>query len=266
MSSALFSGIVVVGALFAPACFHPKYDHATCGPNGECPSGQRCSPQGTCEKDDGVDASPVPGLKARWMLADGPGTTTASDMLGAHPATIIGAVTWSQDPDRGVTAVFDGSSGYLATLTPVMTTNASYTVSAWVKLTNPVGQHTVLSQSGNSHSPFYLQYDDGVTNTWRLTISAADASGTALYNATSTSSPQVGVWTHLVGVYDSAAKTAKLYVNGQVQNTADVPATWNSTGATWIGRSKSTSTWWQGNLSDVQIYSRALSATEVTNL
>jgi len=34
--------------------------------------------------------------------------------------------------------------------------------------------------------------------------------------------------------------------------------TWNSTGATWIGRSKST--WWQGNLSDV------LSATEVTNL
>jgi len=40
---------------FIPACFHPSYDHPTCGPNGECPSGLFCSTQLICE--DGANAT-----------------------------------------------------------------------------------------------------------------------------------------------------------------------------------------------------------------
>lgn len=257
--------LVPVAFGLAAGCFNPKFKEGiTCDLNGACPSGLSCSPPGICKEDCGVGASPGPGLAGRWMLADGSGTTTASDMLGAHPAALNGGVTWSQDPGYCVTAAFDGT-GYLATSAPVMTTNASYTVSAWVRLTNPSGQHTILSQSGSSHSPFYLQYDDGPPSTWRLYISSADVSDPTFYNAFSTTiTPQIGVWTHLVGVYDSTAKTVRLYINGQAQGSDSNVITWNSTGVTWIGRSKST--WWQGNLSDVQIYSRALSVTEVTNL
>lgn len=56
MSSARFSGVMASGLLFAPACFHPNYDHPTCGPNGECPSGLGCSPQRVCEEDGGAGA------------------------------------------------------------------------------------------------------------------------------------------------------------------------------------------------------------------
>lgn len=211
-----------------------------------------------------VQPAPTPThLVDQWLLNDGSGLT-ASDMLGPHPAALIGGVAWSQDPDRGTTVTFDGSTGYLATSTSVMTTNSSYTVSAWVKLTDTSTEHTALSQNGSTRSPFYLQYDN-VSNTWRLHISSADVSSPTWYSAVSTTVPsQVGTWTHLVGVYDSEAKTAKLYVNGQAEGSESNVTTWNSTGVTWIGRSLTT--WWQGNLSDVQIYSRALSATEVTQL
>ena len=75
---------------------------------------------------------------------------------------------------------------------------------------------------------------------------------------------RANTWTHLVGVYDSAAKTIKLYVNGVLESTVSAVTTFNATGALWIGRSGST--WWKGNISDTQVYSRALSVNEVTNL
>jgi len=39
--------------VLVPACFHPSYDHPTCGPNGECPSGLRCSAELVCEAPGG---------------------------------------------------------------------------------------------------------------------------------------------------------------------------------------------------------------------
>src|SRR5512143_1599355 len=51
--------------VLVPACFHPSYDHPTCGPNGECPSGLTCSAQLICEEKgtpgDGVPDSGTPG-------------------------------------------------------------------------------------------------------------------------------------------------------------------------------------------------------------
>ena len=184
-------------------------------------------------------------------------------MTGAHNATLNGGVTWTQDPTHGMTATFNGSTGYFATATPVITTNSSYTVSAWVKLGNTSSQHTILSQNGSDRSPFYLQYDDG-SNKWRLYVSSADVSSPTWYNAQSTSTPQVGVWTQLTGVYDSSAQTIKLYVNGALQGSASGVTTWNSTGVTWIGRSLTT--FFAGGISDVQIYNRALTSAEATNL
>jgi hypothetical protein len=58
MSSALSSGFMSIVVLFAPACFHPNYDHPRCSPNGECPSGLSCSPRGICEAGGGIDAAP----------------------------------------------------------------------------------------------------------------------------------------------------------------------------------------------------------------
>jgi len=50
--------------LFVSSCFHPTYDHPTCGPGGECPKGLICSAQQTCEApgDDPPGAGPDSGF------------------------------------------------------------------------------------------------------------------------------------------------------------------------------------------------------------
>lgn len=57
MSWARFSRVIVIGVLFAPACFHPNFDNTQCAPDGQCPSGRHCGPQRICELDGDLDAS-----------------------------------------------------------------------------------------------------------------------------------------------------------------------------------------------------------------
>ena len=75
-----------------------------------------------------------------------------------------------------------------------------------------------------------------------------------------------GRWYHVVGVYDSISKTASIYVDGIFRNSSsnvdftspDVANSFN------IGRG--ISTYWNGSIDDVRVYSRALSAAEVKKL
>lgn len=91
MSSARFSGVIAIGVLFAPACFHPNYDHPLCGPNGECPSGLRCSPQGICEADG-----------AKQLDASLPDANPICDPTGTFdiPVPLTGFITVSGEPPR----------------------------------------------------------------------------------------------------------------------------------------------------------------------
>jgi cysteine-rich repeat protein len=43
------SAVILIGALVAAGCFHPAYDHPTCGSGGQCPGGMICDSQGSCE-------------------------------------------------------------------------------------------------------------------------------------------------------------------------------------------------------------------------
>src|SRR5262249_32361181 len=86
--------------------------------------------------------------------------------------------------------------------------------------------------------------------------------------ALSTFNPVVNTWYHLVGVYDSGANQISLYVNGALQSTQAVPAAWNATGQTVIGRAK----WggptdvWPGLIDEVRLYNYALNAAAVSAL
>ncbi|MFI8350693.1 toxin C-terminal domain-containing protein, partial [Streptomyces sp. NPDC085596] len=80
----------------------------------------------------------------------------------------------------------------------------------------------------------------------------------------------VGAWTHVVGVYDTSNGAMKLYVNGtQSGATATNTTPWAATGPLTIGRDKyagADSDALPGGISNVQVYQRALSATEVSSL
>jgi hypothetical protein len=153
---------------------------------------------------------------------------------------------------------FDGSNTGATTAGPVLAdTSKSFSVAAWVKMTDNTVSHRLLEQVGASNSAFGLEYEKTV-NAWKFTAPAVD--GSAYPGAASTSAPRLNTWTHLAGTYDSAAKELKLYVNGTLERTATGITTWDADGPMRIGYG------WVGAISDVQVWNRVISAKDVVEL
>jgi hypothetical protein len=136
-------------------------------------------------------------------------------------------------------------------------TSKSFSVSAWVELTDNAVSHRAVEQVGAAASAFVVEYDK-ISNAWKFTAPSPD--GVTLPGATSTTTPRLRTWTHLAGTYDSASKELKLYVNGVLEKTTTAITTWNATGSMRIGYS------WAGSLSEVQAWNRVISAAEVFSL
>jgi hypothetical protein len=208
---------------------------------------------------------------ARWPLNDGAGGTTLVDSTGnQHDATLTGTGTLGA-PGRtvnGDTALSMGGTGYATTPAPVIDTSRNFTVSAWVKLDRNDSYKTAVSADGGRNSSFALQYVADVQR-WAFTLPRVDADGWTATRIISSSTPVLGVWTHLTGVYDSGAGTAKLYVNGVLEGQAGGATAFTATGPFAIGRAKTTGIpcdQWPGSLYDVRVWDRALSDIEAAAL
>jgi RHS repeat-associated protein len=204
----------------------------------------------------------------RWRLNETTGGT-AFDSGGNSRANATG-VTWSTA--HGGSAVFNGTSSYVATAGPVLDTARSFTVSAWVNPTDATRNRAVLAQEGNAESGFYLKLDHVNGDKWSFVMYNYDDAASPNTYATSTSAAPLNAWTHLTAVFDGPNKTLKLYVNGALQTTKALVtgfAPWSSDGPLTIGRLKYHSNgtdYWQGSLSDVQAYSRLLTDAEISSV
>ncbi|GIJ78831.1 hypothetical protein Xph01_32630 [Micromonospora phaseoli] len=150
---------------------------------------------------------------------------------------------------------------------PVLRTDQSFTMSAWVMLDRLDGMRTAVSQRGQHSSGGWLKFNSTLGK-WQFAISDEDAITTAAASVTSTSTAEEGVWTHLVGVYDAGRKQIRLYVNGELegvtQNITFTPTV--STGPLLVGRVL----WqgqlvdpWIGGIDDVAVFQGALTDTAV---
>ncbi|MGW3247613.1 LamG-like jellyroll fold domain-containing protein [Streptomyces sp. NPDC001070] len=202
----------------------------------------------------------------RWKLNETSGTSAADSSGGANTATTGSAVTWSTD--HGGSAVFNGTSNaYAETSGPAVDTAVGFTVSAWVKLASTAANSTFVSQNGDHTSAFQLYYSSGAGN-WAFGGHNADTD-TAAWTAAYGGTPVVGQWTHLVGVFDAAAGQFNLYVNGALSSSKAFTTPWNSDGTLDIARKLSSGTWSEyanGSISDAQVYSEALTASQVSSL
>jgi len=228
------------------------------------------SPVDTWNMDDGA-GMPVATDTAATDTLNTLNAAGANPNLGNNPLTPTGGASWATDSTRGTVLSLDGSSGYAASSGQVLDTTASYSVSAWVKPSSlPSVNATVAGQDGAQDSPFYLQYNYAHKNSpgWALTFTDADTASpsfTGVYSSGATAN----AWTHLVGVYNAATKTAQLYVNGTLAGSAANVTSWGATGAFSVGRSKyngANNDFFPGPVSDVQAWNYALTANQVTAL
>nr|WP_237419116.1 LamG domain-containing protein [Kitasatospora sp. SID7827] len=166
----------------------------------------------------------------------------------------------------GTTSVGGSPNGYAETRGTVLDTTRGFTVSAWVNLTEGTRNRTAVSQIGTHMSRFAL----GMMNDqWRMWTTDKDAEGFAFQLASSTAPVVYGQWTHLTGVYDPAAQTYTLYVNGVAGTPVASAAAWQSSGPLEIGRSKYRGAMtdpWKGSVDDVKVWDRALGAADVARV
>ncbi|MDX3191650.1 LamG domain-containing protein [Streptomyces sp. MN03-5084-2B] len=170
---------------------------------------------------------------------------------------------------EGQGLVFAGL-GMAETTTPVIDTTQSFTVSAWAKPADKNAFYAVAGQSGINQTAFQLRYDKNVDR-WIMGLSAADHGDDGYTWAIGKTVPAAGIWTHLTGVYDRAAGTISVYVNGvldgQVAITPD--KTWNAPGGFSVGGVRAlggNAYFFKGTIDQVQVWSRALPGTEVAGL
>ncbi|GLH99343.1 hypothetical protein Pa4123_46180 [Phytohabitans aurantiacus] len=201
------------------------------------------------------------GPTGSWALDETADGLVAEDSTAnARHATLAGGATW-EDGVAGGALRLDGTTGYAQTAGPVLDTSASFSVSAWARLTSKTGNRAVLSQDGAHRSSFYLQYFSA-TDRWRWSFPVADSVERPSYvTVDSTSSVPLGQWVHLTGVYDRDAGQIRLYVNGALQGSAAYSGAWNGTGPLTIGRAKTTDAlvdFFPGDLDSVEVYDRVL--------
>ncbi|MGW7824196.1 LamG-like jellyroll fold domain-containing protein [Streptomyces puniciscabiei] len=228
------------------------------------------SPEDTWNFDDGTGMPVATDTAATDTLntLNAAGTDTN---LGNNPLTLTGSATWATDTSRGTVLSLNGTTDYAAgTNTGVLDTSASFTISTWVKLSStPSKDATAFSVNGTTDSPFYLKYKaNNGSPKWAFDIPATDTTDPSFKGA-SGGTPSSGSWTHLVAVYNAATRTAQLYVNGSLVNSATGISTWKAAGTLDVGAAQydgSMTDYFPGEISDAQLYNYALTANQVTAL
>jgi len=199
---------------------------------------------------------------AAYLTFDEGAGTAAGDATGnGHAATLFGAAGWTAGLVGPTALALPGTAGSYAEIpTAVVDTTRSFTVAAWVKVNRLGGYQTFVSEDGDVQSSFFLQ----------LRGDSGHFSFTVPYDffvlPQSGFTPVVGRWYHLAGVYDAAAQSATLYVDGVFADVVYKVVAGPATGMTAIGRGKFAGNrvdFVNGAVDDVRLYQAALAAPEV---
>jgi hypothetical protein len=182
----------------------------------------------------------------------------ATDTSGNNnTGTSYDGPTWS-----GGYVGLNGSSEYIQSASPAVRTDDSFTVGAWVYLTNVTGLHTIAAAPGASYASFALRSSGA---TWQFMASNTDAGAPTTTIATSTTAAVAATWTYVAGVYDDADNEMRLYVNGNLEDTVTKSTDWNSTNGLLVGRGQTTD-WMNGRIDDVRTWDHPLTTTDMANL
>ncbi|WP_188195971.1 LamG-like jellyroll fold domain-containing protein [Nonomuraea sp. SYSU D8015] len=201
-------------------------------------------------------------LEGHWKLDETSGTAVADSSGKGRAGTANSGVSWADGWIDG--AAQFASGGNVVTSGPVVRTDRSFTVAAWLRLGEKNDWRTAVSQDGATRSGFYFQYNKTL-DCWAMIMEAGDAAGQTQYIARSHEPAEVGEWTHLAATYDVATGRIQLYVNGNPEGSAVRPQAWNAGGRLAIGRGLGANPW-VGQIDDVRVYTGLLLVDEIRDL
>lgn len=217
--------------------------------------------------------NPDLGLLAHWALDESQPGSIAVDSSGfgndGQPSQNPPVPTQDVPPVRfqdPFSLSFNGQDQWIEIGNPgLLNVGGPVSVAAWIRATTfntNTNSNINIVDHGYRYDPSYdfaLRVDTGryVFTTWDSVDHEA---------ATTIASGDVGTWVHLCGVFDG--NTYQIYRNGALAAaTADTTAPQANVDTSWvIGGSAKHDNLLQGQIDDVRIYGRALSAAEVEAL
>ena len=196
----------------------------------------------------------------------GSGTTWTDISRNSNTGTLSGGPTFSSA--NGGSIVLDGTDDYVFITNPLTLKNQNFTVSAWV---NPLAQNAaIIAMIDFDHhltQAWVLQSEDATTNryyyfAWHDGTQYQPVNG---FGAGKGIQLTTSVWQNIV--YSKSGTTLIGYINGSQIYTPSAASNANvnygSNINLNIGKWGLTGRALKGNMSNVQIYNRALSAAEV---
>jgi hypothetical protein len=180
---------------------------------------------------------------------------------GSNTAT---SAMWTRDGKFGKAIEFDGTDDYVEIAdNSVFDVTDEVTLAAWVY---PVGfdnsyENSIVSKAGNGSYGVYNLHYKTTSKGFRFEIN--DGASHTLFE--SKPSTALKTWYHVVGIYDGSMM--KLYINGQLSNTAELSTSINTNNEPlrvgkqyWFGSQYS---YWNGLIDEVKIYPYALTEDEI---
>ena len=205
-------------------------------------------------------APPQPGgLVAAYSFNGGSGATLA-DSSGRGNAGTISGPSWTTAGKNGGALTFDGVNDLVTVADSAsLDLTTGMTLEAWVRPTANTSWRTVVTKEQPNNLVYGLfANSDAAHPSGIVSIGSRSVQDIARGSAALPAS----AWTHLATTYDGSQ--LRLFVNGsQVGARAVTGAMPNSTKPLQIGGNKVWPEWFKGQIDDVRVYNRALSATEL---
>jgi hypothetical protein len=183
-------------------------------------------------------------------------TNLGFDSSGANNHAVNAGVTFAAAGHQGGAASFQSAAYLTAPINAAATVLPQFTWGAWVKPAAGGGSQQAVLSTDNGGYDRQLMIDSRSGTSWAsLTGSGVLSSGVG---------PSTSEWTFLAGVYDNAAKSMTLYVNGQ--SFTGVTSFGSSRDTVTIGRNPSFDERFFGLVDNVFIFDEALSAERIEGI
>jgi uncharacterized repeat protein (TIGR01451 family) len=209
-------------------------------------------------------------LVSSYSFEEGVGTTTA-DAAGNNPGLLVSGLAWTTTGKIGKALSFDGVNDHVDLGNgPTLQITGSLSISAWIFQTGVGSLNSdaaIVSKKEMDAKRIGFQLDTSKDQGPR---GLAFRLGTGRRFGSTTI--QMNRWYHVVGVYDAAARTIHVYVNGVLDDStkgyvAPSGSQLNSSLNAYIGKRASTNGYeFKGTIDEVRIYNRAITPSEITAL
>jgi autotransporter-associated beta strand protein len=213
-----------------------------------------------------ASATPQESLQAYLKFDESSGTTAADATGNGWNGTLVNGPTFVAGYSNNAVNLSSNSSQYVTLPAGVVSNLNDFTISAWVKQTTISTWSRIFDFGTGTTVYMFLTPRNGANNFVRFAITVNGNNNEQQIDGTA--ALPTNVWTH-VAVTLSGSKGV-LYVNGVAVGTNSTmtltPASLGVTTQNYIGKSQYNDPYFNGQVDEFRIYSRALSPGEVATL